>query len=48
MKYLKPSDKTIKSALSQLVDKKMLMPASRIMRIGFYRLWIRLSTQSDK
>lgn len=37
-KYLKLSDKTIKKVLSQLVDKKMLIPASGIKRIRSYRL----------
>lgn len=37
-KYLKLSDKTVKKVLSQLVDKKMLIPASGIMRIRSYRL----------
>ncbi|MDR7239073.1 hypothetical protein [Neobacillus drentensis] len=37
-KYLKLSDQTVKKVLSQLVDKKMLIPASGIKRIGSYRL----------
>jgi hypothetical protein len=37
-KYLKRSDKTVKNVLSQLVDKKMLIPASGIKRIRSYRL----------
>jgi hypothetical protein len=37
-KYLKQSDKTVKKVLSQLVDKKMLFPASGIKRIRSYRL----------
>ncbi|WP_428908545.1 DUF559 domain-containing protein [Niallia sp. Krafla_26] len=37
-KYLKLSDKTVKKILSQLVDKKMLIPASGVMRIRSYRL----------
>lgn len=37
-KYLKLSDKTVKIVLSQLVDKKMLIPASGIKRIRSYRL----------
>jgi hypothetical protein len=36
--YLKLSDKTVKKILSQLVDKKMLMPASGVVRIRSYRL----------
>lgn len=36
--YLKLSDKTVKKILSQLVDKKMLSPASGTMRIRSYRL----------
>lgn len=37
-KYLKLSDKTVKKILSQLVDKKMLIPASGIVRIRSYQL----------
>lgn len=37
-KYLKLSDKTVKKVLSQLVDKKTLIPASGIKRIRSYRL----------
>jgi len=37
-KCLKLSDKTVKKILSQLVDKKMLIPASGTMRIRSYRL----------
>lgn len=37
-KYLKLSDKTVKKVLSQLVEKKMLIPASGIKRIRSYRL----------
>ncbi|WML23857.1 hypothetical protein [Neobacillus sp. OS1-33] len=37
-KYLKLSDKTVKKVLSQLVVKKMLIPASGIMRVRSYRL----------
>ncbi|MDR7075701.1 very-short-patch-repair endonuclease [Neobacillus niacini] len=37
-KYLKLSDKTLKKVLSQLVDKKMLIPASGIRRVRSYRL----------
>jgi very-short-patch-repair endonuclease len=37
-KYLKLSEKTVKKVLSQLVDKKMLIPASGIKRIRSYRL----------
>ncbi|WML57771.1 DNA-binding response regulator [Neobacillus sp. PS2-9] len=37
-KYLKLSDKTVKKVLSQLVDKKMLIPASGIVRVRSYRL----------
>jgi very-short-patch-repair endonuclease len=37
-KYLKLSDKTVKKVLSQLVDKKKLIPASGTMRIRSYRL----------
>jgi hypothetical protein len=36
--YLKLSDKTVKKVLSQLVEKKMLIPTSGIMRIRSYRL----------
>jgi very-short-patch-repair endonuclease len=37
-KYLKLSDKTVKKVLSQLVEKKMLIPASGTKRIRSYRL----------
>lgn len=37
-KYLKLSDKTVKKILSQLVEKKMLTPASGTKRIRSYRL----------
>lgn len=37
-KYLGQSDKTVKKVLSQLVDKKMLMPSSGIKRVRSYRL----------
>lgn len=37
-KYLKLSEKTVKKILSQLVDKKKLIPASGIKRIRSYRL----------
>jgi helix-turn-helix protein len=37
-KYLKLSDKTVKKVFSQLVDKRMLIPASGIKRIRSYRL----------
>jgi predicted transcriptional regulator len=37
-KYLKLSEKTVKKVLSQLVDKKMLIPASGIVRVRSYRL----------
>ncbi|WP_102348096.1 response regulator transcription factor [Bacillus sp. Marseille-P3661] len=37
-KYLKLSDKTVRKVLSQLVDKKMLIPASGITRIRSYQL----------
>ncbi len=37
-KYLKLSDKTVKKVLSQLVDKKMLIPASGSIRVRSYRL----------
>jgi very-short-patch-repair endonuclease len=37
-KYLKLSDKPVKKVLSQLVDKKMLIPASGVRRISSYRL----------
>lgn len=36
--YLKLSDKPVKKVLSQLVDKKMLIPASGVKRIRSYRL----------
>lgn len=36
--YLKLSDKTVKKLLSNLVDKKMLLPASGIQRVRSYRL----------
>ncbi|MCM3664477.1 DNA-binding response regulator [Mesobacillus subterraneus] len=36
--YLNLSDKTVKKVLSQLVDKKKLIPASGTMRIRSYRL----------
>ncbi|MRX74403.1 DNA-binding response regulator [Bacillus lacus] len=36
-KYLKLSDKTVKKVLSQLVQKKMLLPASGVVRIRSYR-----------
>ena len=37
-KYLKLSGKTVKKVLSQLVDKKMLIPASGTKRVRSYRL----------
>ncbi|MGG4165906.1 DNA-binding response regulator [Rossellomorea vietnamensis] len=37
-KYMKISDKTVKKLLSQLVEKKMLIPSSGIKRIRSYRL----------
>ncbi|MFL8937455.1 DNA-binding response regulator [Rossellomorea oryzaecorticis] len=37
-KYLKRTDKTVKKLLTQLVDKKMLIPESGIKRIRSYRL----------
>ncbi|MCR6097830.1 DNA-binding response regulator [Salipaludibacillus agaradhaerens] len=37
-KHLNLSDKTVKKVLSQLLEKKMLLPASGIMRIRSYRL----------
>jgi hypothetical protein len=37
-KYLKLSDKPVKKVLSQLVDKKMLIPASGVKRVRSYRL----------
>ncbi|MFC0023993.1 hypothetical protein ACFFKF_08925 [Neobacillus cucumis] len=37
-KYLKLSDKTVLKVLSQLVDKKMLIPASGTIRVRSYRL----------
>ncbi len=37
-KYLQLSYKTVKKVLSQLVDKKMLIPASGMVRIRSYRL----------
>ncbi|MBT2638732.1 MULTISPECIES: BlaI/MecI/CopY family transcriptional regulator [unclassified Bacillus (in: firmicutes)] len=37
-KYLKLSDKTVKKILSQLVEKKMLIPTSGTKRIHAYRL----------
>ncbi|KKK39816.1 hypothetical protein WQ57_00520 [Mesobacillus campisalis] len=37
-KYLKRSDKTVKKILSQLVIKKMLIPASGNVRVRSYRL----------
>lgn len=36
--YLKLSDKTVKKVISQLVEKKMLIPASGSLRIRSYRL----------
>lgn len=36
--YLKRSDKTVKKILSQLVEKKMLIPASGVKRIRSYHL----------
>ncbi|MCM3602589.1 DNA-binding response regulator [Robertmurraya korlensis] len=36
--YLKLSDKTVKRILSQLVDKKMLIPASGTKRVRSYRV----------
>ncbi|QOR65529.1 DNA-binding response regulator [Cytobacillus suaedae] len=36
--YLKLSDKTVKKVLTQLVEKKMLLPASGTKRIRSYRL----------
>ncbi|MEH7494127.1 DNA-binding response regulator [Neobacillus niacini] len=37
-KYLKLTDKTVKKVLSQLVEKKMLIPAAGAKRIRSYRL----------
>ncbi|MEH7157923.1 DNA-binding response regulator [Neobacillus drentensis] len=37
-KYLNSTDKTVKKVLSQLVDKKMLIPTSGTMRVRSYRL----------
>lgn len=37
-KYLKLSDKTVKKILTQLVEKKMLIPASGTKRVRSYRL----------
>ncbi|MDX8345368.1 DNA-binding response regulator [Rossellomorea sp. YZS02] len=37
-KYLNLTDKTVKRLLSQLVEKKMLIPASGVKRIRSYRL----------
>lgn len=37
-KYLKISGKTVRKVLCQLVDKKMLIPASGIRRVRSYRL----------
>lgn len=37
-KYLNLSNKTVRKVLSQLVDKKMLIPASGIVRVRSYRL----------
>ena len=37
-KYLKRTDKTVKKLLSQLVEKKMLIPESGVKRIRSYRL----------
>ncbi|MDR7238828.1 Fic family protein [Neobacillus drentensis] len=37
-KYLKLSDKTVKKVLSQLVEQKMLIPASGVIRVRSYRL----------
>lgn len=37
-RYLKISAKTVKRVISQLVDKKMLIPASGIVRVRSYRL----------
>ncbi|WP_079506031.1 hypothetical protein [Mesobacillus jeotgali] len=42
-KYLKLSDKTVKKILSQLVEKKMLIPASGTKRIRSYRLGDRVN-----
>jgi predicted transcriptional regulator len=36
-KYLKLSDKTVKRVISQLVDKKLVIPASGIIRVRSYR-----------
>jgi hypothetical protein len=36
--YLRLSDKTVKKVLSQLVEKKMLIPASGVMRVRAYQL----------
>lgn len=41
--YLKLSDKTVKKVLSQLVDKKMLIPASGNKRIRSYRLGVHVN-----
>ncbi|MBD8071616.1 DNA-binding response regulator [Bacillus sp. PS06] len=37
-KYLKLSDKTVRKVLSQLVEKRILIPASGIKRVRSYRL----------
>jgi predicted HTH transcriptional regulator len=37
-KYLKLSDKTVRKVISQLVEKKMLIPASGTKRIRSYRV----------
>ncbi|MFA9556706.1 hypothetical protein ACERII_05345 [Evansella sp. AB-rgal1] len=37
-KYMKLSDKTVKKVVSQLAEKKLLIPASGIKRIRSYRL----------
>jgi hypothetical protein len=36
--YLRLSDKTVKKVLSQLVEKKMLIPTSGVMRVRAYQL----------
>ena len=47
-KHLKLSDKTVRKIISQLVEKKMLIPASGIVRIRSYRLGDQVKHWSEK
>jgi hypothetical protein len=42
-KYLRLSDKTVKKVITQLVDKKLLIPVSGIIRVRSYQFgdWVK-------